>query len=79
MSLIYLEAGSGAKKSVPHEMVNAIKDYISLPLIVGGGIRTPKEAENQVKAGASFIVTGNVLESRGNWSLINEFAEAIHQ
>ncbi|MFQ5752916.1 MAG: geranylgeranylglyceryl/heptaprenylglyceryl phosphate synthase, partial [bacterium] len=78
MNMVYLEAGSGAHKSVPNEMVMAIYDYISLPIIVGGGIRTPEEALQKVKAGASFVVTGNVLEHGDNLSLIKEFAEAIH-
>ncbi len=78
MKMVYLEAGSGAHKSVPDEMVKAVYDYISLPIIAGGGIRTPEEAARKVKAGASFVVTGNVLENEDNLNLIKEFAEAIH-
>lgn len=75
---IYLEAGSGAEQSVPDEMIAAVAKHCSLPLIVGGGIRTPEEARKKVLAGANFIVTGTVFESKGNTSLLKEFAEAIH-
>lgn len=76
--MIYLEAGSGAEQSVPEEMISAIAKNCSVPLIVGGGLRTPEDARKKVKAGAKFIVTGTVLEINDNANLIKEFAEAIH-
>lgn len=76
--LIYLEAGSGALQSVPEEIILAVSRHCSVPLIVGGGITSPEEAQKKVNAGASFIVTGNVLEKNGNAALMKEFAEAIH-
>ncbi len=79
MHLVYLEGGSGAKKSVPDAMISEVHEYVSLPLIVGGGIRTPEQAEKKVRSGASFVVTGNILEQESNRSLIKEFAEAVHQ
>ncbi len=78
MKMVYLEAGSGAEYSVPEEMIQAVREAVSIPLIVGGGIRTPDEAQEKVKAGASFIVTGNVLEEEKDFILIGEFARAIH-
>ena len=62
MSLFYLEAGSGADKPVPPEMISAVKKAISIPLIVGGGIRTPEAAAAAREAGADVIVTGTLLE-----------------
>jgi putative glycerol-1-phosphate prenyltransferase len=78
MKLVYLEAGSGAKMSVPDEMIQKISKYCSIPLIVGGGIRTPDEARKKVSAGASFIVTGTIIEENSEVSLIKEFSQAIH-
>ena len=78
MKLIYLEAGSGALKSVPNEMVKAVAGYCSVPLIVGGGIRTASEAGEKVKHGAKIIVTGNFFEHENNWDQVKEFAEAVH-
>ncbi|OGS36953.1 MAG: hypothetical protein A2293_01900 [Elusimicrobia bacterium RIFOXYB2_FULL_49_7] len=78
MALIYLEAGSGATQTVPEEMIRAVKKALSIPLIVGGGIRTPEEAAKKVKAGADIIVTGNVLEKSGSPEMMARFADAVH-
>jgi putative glycerol-1-phosphate prenyltransferase len=77
--VVYLEAGSGAQLSVPEEMITAVSKTISIPVIVGGGIRTPEQAQKIVEAGASFIVIGNHFEKQNNFSKINEFAAAIHK
>jgi phosphoglycerol geranylgeranyltransferase len=78
LKMLYLEAGSGAQLSVPEEMIKKVSKYCSLPLVVGGGIRTPEEARRKVQAGASFVVTGTIIEENANGSLIKEFAAAIH-
>ena len=78
MKLIYLEGGSGATLSVPEEMIRSVSQAITVPVIVGGGIRTPEQARAKVKSGASFIVTGNVLEKEDNVSIIEAFAKAVH-
>lgn len=75
---IYLEAGSGAEQSVTSQMVQAVCAYTKVPVIVGGGIHTPEVARELVDAGASFIVTGNVLEKDENSHLMEAFATAIH-
>lgn len=78
MQMVYLEAGSGASHPVPNEMISTVKSHINIPLIVGGGIRTPKIAAEKVEAGADFIVTGNVLEESGSFELMKAFADAVH-
>lgn len=60
--LIYLEAGSGAKHPVSPEIISAVKEAISLPLIVGGGIKYPWQMQKAYKAGADMIVMGNAFE-----------------
>ena len=62
MSLVYLEAGSGAGKPVPPEMISKVKKVIDIPLIVGGGIRSPQAADSALSAGADIIVTGTLIE-----------------
>lgn len=76
--IIYLESGSGAKNPIPNHLIEAVKRYIDIPIIVGGGIRTPKSAYEKVQAGASFVVTGSIIED-DDTNLINEFADAIHK
>jgi phosphoglycerol geranylgeranyltransferase len=61
--LMYLEAGSGAKKAVPLEMISAVSNRISIPLIVGGGIRSKKEIDDAFKAGADMVVIGTAFEN----------------
>ena len=78
MKLIYMDAGSGAKYPATDEMVAAVRNNIDLPIILGGGIKTPDVAMQKAKAGADFIVTGNVLEDNPDPKLIREFADAIH-
>lgn len=79
MKMLFTDAGSGADSPVPDEVIGAIRDYVSLPIIVGGGIKEPTVAEDKVKAGASFVVIGDVLEKRGSQELAREFADAIHK
>ncbi|MGD0549964.1 MAG: geranylgeranylglyceryl/heptaprenylglyceryl phosphate synthase [Candidatus Bathyarchaeia archaeon] len=58
----YLEAGSGVERPISLEMVAAVSEHIEIPLVVGGGIRSPKVARQIVKAGARVIVTGTLVE-----------------
>ncbi len=62
MKLVYLEAGSGADRHVPPEMVGAVKQAVQIPLIVGGGIRTVRDAGAVAQAGADIIVQGTAME-----------------
>jgi len=63
MKLIYLEAGSGAVTPVPNDMINYVSAELSLPLIVGGGIKTGNQLSDAFKAGADIVVVGNIFES----------------
>ncbi len=70
MRYTYLEAGSGARKTVSAEMVKAVKENSSIRIVVGGGIRTPSQARSLTKAGADLIVTGTVSEgSKSAWKI----------
>jgi len=75
MRFVYLEAGSGVGTPVPDYLVRAVKTVTNLPLIVGGGIRTGEQVKDIVKAGASIVVTGNVLEENKGKSKITELVE----
>ncbi len=78
LKFLYLDAGSGADMSVPEEMVHLLAKRCTLPLIIGGGIRTPEEARKKAEAGSSFVVTGTINEENSHNGLIKEFADAIH-
>ncbi len=63
LKMIYLEAGSGAKFPVPVEMISAIRKEINIPLIVGGGLRSPEHINSAWDAGADMVVVGNAIEN----------------
>ncbi|MDD4847272.1 MAG: geranylgeranylglyceryl/heptaprenylglyceryl phosphate synthase [Bacteroidales bacterium] len=77
LKLIYLDGGSGAQKTVSCSMVKAIRENSSLPIIVGGGIKTAEQAADLCNAGADVIVVGNVLEK--NPELLPEISRVVHQ
>jgi phosphoglycerol geranylgeranyltransferase len=77
MKMVYMDAGSGAELSVPEEMIRKVKAEAELPVIVGGGIKTPEEARKKVEAGADFVVTGNTVERDPNLAAL--FAAAVHR
>lgn len=75
LKVIYLDAGSGALKPVPAEMISKVRAEISVPLIIGGGITTASKAREALKAGADLIVIGNAIEKNPN--LIPEISKAV--
>jgi len=62
LQMIYLEAGSGAANPVPLNLVKAVKDNITVPLAVGGGIKNKHEVEEIFNAGVDLIILGNGCE-----------------
>ena len=65
--LIYLEAGSGAKWAVPNEIIELVAQNITIPILVGGGIRSKEAIENAYKAGATMVVIGTAFENDSNF------------
>lgn len=63
LKMIYLEAGSGAENHVPITIVKAVRDNVSIPLAVGGGIKSKNEVKEIFKAGANLIILGNSVEN----------------
>ncbi len=68
MEYAYLEAGSGASSHVPCDMISETRRRISIPLIVGGGIRSVADAREVIESGADIIVQGTALEEEGEKS-----------
>lgn len=63
LKAIYLEAGSGALQPVREDNIRAVRDAVTLPLIVGGGLRSREAVERAWEAGADLVVVGNSLEA----------------
>lgn len=79
MCLAFFDAGSGAQNHVPAELIRRVAAYVDIPVMVGGGIRRPAEAAELVEAGASVVITGDVVEKTGDAGLLREFAESVHE
>jgi phosphoglycerol geranylgeranyltransferase len=77
LQLTYLDAGSGAQNPVHQELIKQVKQNISTPLIVGGGINTIEKAQSALKAGADMIVVGNATEK--DPSFIMELGDLVRQ
>ncbi|HSG67198.1 MAG TPA: geranylgeranylglyceryl/heptaprenylglyceryl phosphate synthase [Bacteroidales bacterium] len=75
LKMIYMDAGSGAAQPIPVSMISSVKEQISIPLIIGGGIRTPEIARESCQAGADMIVVGTAIEN--DLHLIREISDAV--
>ena len=78
MKVIYLEAGSGARLTVPAEIIRAVRASTDVPIIVGGGIRDRLTAVEKLEAGADIIVTGNLLRLDSGLEIIKEIADGVN-
>jgi phosphoglycerol geranylgeranyltransferase len=58
-------------------MIRAVRHYVDVPMIVGGGIRSREQALAAASAGADIIVTGNVVEESGMRRRVSEIIEGI--
>jgi len=76
MKLIYMDAGSGARKPITEAMIEKVASVIEIPLIIGGGITSPEKAYRNCQSGADVIVVGNAIEK--DPGLIREMSAAVH-
>jgi len=64
LDMVYLEAGSGAKRPVPIDIISSVRQNISVPIAVGGGIKEKKQINEIFEAGADIIILGNGCEKK---------------
>lgn len=84
LKLMYLDAGSGARRPVSPAMIAAVRAVIDVPIIVGGGINSGEKAYEALKAGADMIVVGNGVEQSPDLlpqlsAVIREFNQSVVQ
>lgn len=61
--LIYLEAGSGAAVPADAIIIESLKANLTIPLIVGGGIKTKQQLNIAFESGADLVVIGTAFEN----------------
>ena len=77
---VLTDAGSApATGHIPLEMVKAVSSVIEVPYIVGGGVRTPGEARDVIKAGADIVQVGTAFEKTGGVEAVKEFVKAVRE
>ena len=76
LKTIFMDAGSGARVPVSRSMIETVSRTVSVPLIIGGGIKSPEKALENCDAGADVVVVGNSIEK--NQNLIAEISDAVH-
>ncbi len=77
MKLIFMDAGSGAQRTVSEDMIGFVKQSVNVPVIVGGGIKTEEKLESVLFAGADIAVIGNKFETEPG--MIAGFAEKVRE
>lgn len=77
LKVIFMDGGSGAIHPVSDIVIKTVSKHIQIPLIVGGGIRSGKEAATKLLAGADVVVVGNAIEKQPE--LLTEIAYSIKQ
>jgi phosphoglycerol geranylgeranyltransferase len=76
---LYLEGGSGGEPVPPH-VIRAVDENVEIPIVTGGGIRTPELAREAVEAGTDIVVTGTVIEEGGDLrSKLQSIVKAIEE
>ena len=61
------------------ELAESIRaSYPNIPIMVGGGIKNKKTADNIINAGASYIVIGTLLEECNDINFLKEINKTIH-
>jgi len=78
-AFVYLEAGSGANRPVAPRVIEKVKKSISIPLIVGGGIKTPDQCMMVTAAGADFVVVGTALETDQSLELLSSLTSTARR
>lgn len=64
LKALYIEAGSGAEHIVNPEIISGVKTHTTIPIIVGGGIRSVEDLQIVYNAGADIAVVGTIIEKQ---------------
>ena len=71
LQFIYMDTGSGSKSKIKHDMIKKVKDNITIPLFIGGGITNQNLLKSCWESGADIAVVGTCIEN--NFEKMFEF------
>lgn len=77
LQCLYLDGGSGAYRPINPQMIKAVRSSTRIPLLVGGGLRTPDDIHAALSAGADCVVVGTALEQDQNPDLLLDLVQAV--
>lgn len=77
LKALYLEGGSGASTFVNPNTIKKVRHACSIPLIVGGGIRTPETLRIVFECGADIAVVGTIIEEQPE--LLSQMMNVVKQ
>ena len=75
--LLFLECGSNSHTSIELSLLKQIKDNITIPLMVGGGIKSKEMALNLAESGASYLVIGSLIEQTLDFNITLDINQSV--
>ena len=73
--MLYFEGGSGTNNVIDNQIIKAVKESVSVPIMVGGGVRTTSQMLQAFDSGADIVVLGTILEEKP--TMITDFCKAL--
>lgn len=77
LKCLYMDSGSGARKSISTDMISAVRRSVDVPIIIGGGLRSIEAVTQSAQAGADIIVIGTAIEK--DMGSLSKFVSAVHE
>ncbi len=75
--LLFLECGSNSDSAIELSLLKQIKNKISIPLMVGGGIKSKEMALNLAESGASYLVIGSLIEQTLDFNITLDINQSV--
>jgi putative glycerol-1-phosphate prenyltransferase len=77
--LLFLECGSNSNSTINTNLLNKISKFITIPIMVGGGIKDKTTAIKLANNGASYLVIGSLIEETLDYKLLLDINQSIRR
>ena len=75
--LLFLECGSNSNTSIDLSLLKEIRNKVTIPIMVGGGIKDKNMALSLAESGASYLVIGSLIEQTLDFNITLEINELV--